>query len=422
MLQILVDVLLLTSAIHLQPPHVAAPYQLVAVKVTGAKRYTADDVVRLSGLVVGKPVSVQDLQPAAERLGASGLFKKLQYRYTTAGRDMTVIFEFEESEWTVPVLFDNLVWFRDDEVLAAVRRDVPSFDGTAPPTEGAPDLIVRSLQKLLESRRIPGRIEFLPQGDLKTGSVRQYLFSVRAPSPRVCTVSVAGASPDAQRALLEAATGVVGSDYSRFYFTSMAQGTLLDVYRRRGHWRASFGQPSVVMAAANCSGVSVTLPVTEGTSYAWERAQWSGNVALSASDLDSLLGMKPGEVADASRIDAGLLRISKAYGKRGHIFATTRPTPRLDDASKRAVFEMALSEGPQFRMGTLQFMGISDADAGKLKGKWKLATGEVFDRSYPDLFVVKEVSAVRRAGEKPAELQMEVDTHNLVVNIRLVFK
>jgi cell division septal protein FtsQ len=90
-----------------QQPAAGATYQLAAVQVAGAKRYSADDVTRLSGLAIGKPVTVAELQPAADRLASSGLFKELRYRYVTAAKQLTVILEFEEADWTVPVIFDN---------------------------------------------------------------------------------------------------------------------------------------------------------------------------------------------------------------------------------------------------------------------------------------------------------------------------
>jgi outer membrane protein assembly factor BamA len=112
-------------------PQPSKAYNLTAVQVKGAKRFKEADVTRLSGLTVGQPVRLADVTAAAERLGASGLFKSLNYRYVTNADGMTVIFEFEEADWTVPVLFDNFVWFSADELTTAVRRDVPSFDGTA---------------------------------------------------------------------------------------------------------------------------------------------------------------------------------------------------------------------------------------------------------------------------------------------------
>ena len=98
------------------------------VDVVGAKRYTAQAVTKAAGLSVGQPITVEGLTKAAERLGQSGLFKSLSFRYVTKADVLSVTFEFEEAEWTVPVTFDNFVWFTDEELRNAVREELPSFD------------------------------------------------------------------------------------------------------------------------------------------------------------------------------------------------------------------------------------------------------------------------------------------------------
>ena len=408
-----------SPAIPAQAPS-AATYQVAAVQVAGAKRYAPGEVAKLSGLNIGAPVTIAELAPVAERLAATGLFKSLKYRYATVGRQITVIFEIEEADWTVPVIFDNLVWFTYDDLIKAVRADVPSFDGTAPPSEAAPDLIVRSLQKLLQSRQLPGQIHFAPQVDLRTNAMG-YLFSVKDPSPKLCALRVNGASALSERELMTAPGAEARGDYSGSYLVSMSNGTLLDMYHRRGHWRAAFSAPSVTLDPA-CTGVTATLNISEGPSFAWERAEWTGHAAINARDLDSLLAMKPGEVADASRIDAGLRRVRSAYKKQGYVLVTTSSTPRLDDTARRAVFEIRVEEGPQFRMGTLEFAGIPAGDAEKLKKKWQLKPGDVFDDSYPGKFQVEEVSQLRREESTRASLESHIDTDQRVVNLRFVFK
>lgn len=403
-----------------QPP--AATYQLEAVKYVGTKRYAPDDVTRLSGLAVGKPIRVADLQPAAEKLAASGLFTTLQYRYAVNGRQMTVTFEIEEAAWTVPVVFDNFVWFTDEELTAAVRREVPSFDGTLPTTEGSASLVTRALGKLLASRQLPGQVGLFPQADLKgkkvDASAMKYLFKVTDPAPKVCSVLVKGASPAIERDLLAAAGSLTGSDYSRFYVKGMSEGTLLDIYHRSGFWRAAFAAPQPAAEGASCPGVSLVLSVNEGPQFAFDKAEWRGNAALSAADLDALLAIPAGKVADGSLIDAGLLRVKKAYAKHGYLMASSRMAPRLDDGAKTAAFEVHVAEGPQFRMGTVEFVGLAPSDAESLSKKWKLAAGDVYDDTYPGEFM-KEIRAARRAG--PSE-QMQLDQERHVVNLRFVFK
>jgi len=400
----------------------AAPssYQLAAVQVTGTKRYTPADVGRLSGLEPGQMVTVERITSGAAHLGTSGLFKSVKFRYVTSAGRVAVIFDVEDAEWTVPVTFDNLVWFSDEEITNAVKADVPTFDGTLPPAEGAPDLVMRSIQKLLESKKISGRAAFQPQTDLVTKKL-SYLFAVQDPAPVLCGLMFPGATPPLERELVEASKAALGQSYSRFYLSSMSAGTLLDVYHRRGHWRAAFRSPAPTIDSPSCKGVSAALSVVEGAVYSFDKAQWAGNGVLQTSELDVLFAMKGGEVADSSKIDEGLRRIHVAYGKKGYLTTSTSAAPRLNDETKRALFDVRVEEGPQFFMGALAFEGLAAADAARLTRMWKLAAGAPYDNSYESDFIFKDVMPLLPRGTKTPTVRESLDSDKHIVNVTITF-
>ncbi len=406
-------------------PQSSKAHNLAAVQVKGAKRFTEADVTRLGGLTVGHPVTVADVTAAADRLGASGLFKSLSYRYVTNVDGMTVIFEFEEADWTVPVLFDNFVWFSADELMAAVRRDVPSFDGTAPPSEGVTELIGRSLGTLLKTRNIAGQVQYTPESDLNRNLLK-HVFSVRSPAPRTCAVHFAGAAALTEQELVQSIRETVGSDYSRLMLGNLARGTLSDLYRQRGFWRATFDEPAATLEdSPTCSGVTVRFVVTEGSAYAFDRVDWSGNTALAPDKLDALFGMKTGEVASITRIDAGIRQLKRAYGDIGFVLAVATFATKLDDAARRAVFLVEIKEGPQFRMGTFDVRGVSEADAAALRAKWQLASGEVFNASYPVKYRFEEIKDLLRRGSlatRKANLGSRLDPDKQIVDMWLSFE
>lgn len=404
------------------PPE--SQFRLSQVEVTGTVRYTEAEVVEISGLNVGQVITVASLARAAERLASTGLFVSVGYRYQTAGGDMNVTLNVEEAAWTQPVVFDNFVWFDDQELLTAVRERVPGFDGTAPTEGGAVQFIAGALQQVLEARRIDGRVEFMSRTNLNTG-VTQYVFRVvdAALPLTTCALNIPGAEAVPETALLDEADSGIGDEYSRAYLTDFSNGTLQRIYRRRGYWRATFGIPSGRLDSA-CGGVSVTLPVTEGPVYTWDGAEWTGNQVIESSDLDAMLGMKPGEVADLSKIEAGLRRVESAYGKIGHLRREATFTPDLDDTELRAVFRFTIDEGPQFHMGTIEFLGVSQDIAARLTQRWRLRVGEVYDDSYLSEFLGEHVGPLDDTGAVPRDRSSEirVDPHTRTVDVRIVFK
>lgn len=408
------------TRVRFETAQAPADVRIASIKVTGIKRYAPADVTRLSGLEIGKPATNADLAAAANALAATGLFNSVKYSYTTAGRQMTVTLDVEEAAWTVPVVFDNFVAIPDQELTAEVRKAVPSFDGTAPVNTGAADFLARALQEILKGRGVPGRVEFGAQADIRKPGSISYVFAVKDPSPKVCALHATGASAIPEKELLEPLASVVGSDYSRLFVTTASNGTLRDMYRRRGHWRAAFAPPSVALDA--CAGVAVTLNVTEGPAFAWERAEWTGNAALPSAALDKALAMKAGDTADATKIETGLRQVRDAYGTQGHIFASASYEPRLDEASRKAVFAFTVEEGPQFRMGRLEFVGLRDSDAEMLAKRFRLKPGDVYDASYVKEYQSKELFPLRTTGGTRAMLETHPDRENRVVNLKVVFK
>ncbi len=126
----------------------------------GAHRLTSADVIGLSGVHVGDLVTAADLKHAAERMVATGLFTGARYHATRDGDSADVIFVIGEAAWTMPVVFDNFVWFTDADIRDAIAKALPTFDGTRSPTRMA-----RSAQSATSCRgcsrraHVDGRIQ-----------------------------------------------------------------------------------------------------------------------------------------------------------------------------------------------------------------------------------------------------------------------
>ena len=402
----------------------APPMELARVELVGAKRFTPAHVTTLSGLTIGKSVTIDELNAAAQRLANTGFFEEVKYRYTLAGRRATVVYELREIPWTIPVSFDNFVWFTKDEIVAALQRELPTFDGTLPKSHEMPDRTVRALQQLLESRKIPGRVEFSPEMQLESSQILQYLFSVKDPAPKLCAVHIGGAQAIPEKELVESLRSGSGPDYSGFSIGNLVKGTLIHMYRRRGYWRASFAPPATALSEADgCSGVALTLSVAEGLQYAFAGVQWAGNTAVPSAQLEAVFGMKPGDLAEIDKVEAGQRAARREYGRQGYLAMRSSYTPRPDDATRRVAFDIQVTEGPQFRMGTFEVIGLPPTDIDALTKKWRLRAGEPYDEEYAREFSIKEVIPLGRGrpkGAKPPQMQTQVDPSARVVNVRIV--
>ncbi len=400
--------------------------RIARIEFEGLHNLTPENVISMTGLKVGDFFSVGALDTAAQHLVDSGLFKNVGYRTRTAGASVTITFQVEELKSNnAPVVFDNFIWFSDEELTATVKRVLPSFTGSVPDTGNTTEQIRQNLQELLVSHKLPGTVEY---SLTETGHV----YRIGGISLPLCTLHFPGAHDVSEEKLGATMKSQTDPNYSREAATAFPQFGLYPLYYELGHLRATFAAPVAKPdTSAQCeNGVDLTIAVNEGLAYAFASSQWSGNQVLAATQLDGALGMKNGEVANGKKFDKGKHEVEKAYGKQGYILAHLNSTPEFDDATKQVTFKIAVNEGPQFHMGAIDFKGFSDTERSALIESWKLKAGDVYDESYLDRFYREDGRAVlsrilqerRTTGNRPAPLDARPKVNRKSLTVDLVIE
>ncbi len=402
---------------------------LGGLEFLGLKRLTRAQVITMSGLKIGQAVDATALDAAAGELLKTGLFRRLSYRVHNAGNQVVVTFQVEESAVSLPVVFENFVWFSNDEIVTAVRKDVIFFNGTSPASGETPDKIAAALQRMLNEKHIAGTVDYLPY---VSKDKQELVFTVKGARIPICSLHFPGASAVSEAELIKAAQPLFKSDYSQKDTTTFVPLNLLPLYRRIGHLRAEFQPPSATLeTGAQCGGgVNVTIPVKEGVSYRWAKSIWDGNDKLTVEDLATALGMNPGDLADGTRIDAGLKNIDKAYGRRGFLTTTIESSADYDDAASLVSYRFKINEGPRYFMGDLIITGLSPNDAADLKSKWTLNSNSVFDESYIDQFrqgplrefVRAMMQRSRTSSRSNVEVEQRPNAQRTTVDVVIAFK
>ena len=423
-------VLILTSFIM---PVTAQQRQTMSrLEFVGLKRLSRDQVVAMSGLKIGQTIDQTILDAAAGELLKSGLFRKLSYRVRILpGNSAAVTFDVEESAISLPVVFENFVWFTDEEIVNAVRKDVPFFDGTAPASGETADKIAAALQRLLTEKKIVGQVDYLPYVDVAKGK-QELLFTVKGARIPVCSLHFPGASAISEADLVKASQELFKSDYSKKDVTIFAPIKLIPLYRHIGRLRAEFQPPTTTLeTSSQCAGgVNVTIPVVEGAAYRWAKSIWDGNDKLTVEELGTALGMNPGDLADGIKIDNGLKNVGKAYGRRGYLTPSIKESLEFDDAASLVTYQFKVNEGPRYFMGDLSITGLAPADADQLKAKWTMGSNAVFDEGYIDEFrqnvlgdFIRGMMQRSRASTRASvEIQEKPNAQRLIVDVVIAFK
>jgi len=410
------------------PDDATAP--LHEVHADGGKLLSEVQVISLAALQPGSQIGKSDLQAAADRLVQSGLFAKVTYSFQTRASGVSVTYHLEDSP-RIPAYFDNIPWYADSELADAIRKRLPFFDGTLPEAGTVVDLAGEALKELLSARGLQVSLEHMviasPIGE---GNVQE--FRIEGAALHIAKLEFSDTSLLASKAVQQHVSEIVGKPYSRMTIDLFLTEAIRPVYLQQGNLRVKLGPPEVRLSGNPNQKlpdqIPVYVPVTPGTVFHWKEVHWTGNTILSEFTLNGLLAVKPGDVADGMRIEAGWDRIHEEYGHHGYLDASTDPLATYDDPAGAVSYAVKVQEGTQYHFGKMVLTGLSPAGERKLHGAWPIAAGDVFDKSKFEEILTKLQSHQEQIfGELPLHYEtvghwLQTDSATGTVDVLLDFK
>jgi len=400
----------------------ASRWTLASIQTVGNQRYSTDQVAQISGLMLRQQISVAEIDGAIARMGQTGLFTGIAYRYAvdrTLG-ELALTFEISEPKWDNQVVFDNFVWFSDADLTSVIEAALPTFDGMLPTADGAITSVIRSLESFLKLNDLPGTV-VIKRHLGGSASASAYVFSVKDSTFPICAVTTTGTTAAMSGDVMTALHGIVGNAYSRSAVASTARSSLTELYWKHGYLAFAVGDPLHTLNG-HCRGVSVVIPVAEGVQYRWGSIGWIGISAAEQRGLDTVLGLSMEAPANIAALESQRTAVGQALGRGGHIEAKVVYRFRLDAAARRAHLTMQVNKGQQFRFGTVEFVNLPPAARESLVNVWTLKEGSAYDGTYLSSFIRDHISDLsRRHNLSSFRPVVTIAPGTTVVNIRIEF-
>ena len=396
-------VFLFSISLHSQSPGSAT---LREIHADGFKRLTEAQIITLTELQIGSQVGRDSLQIAADKLVHSGLFAHVKYDFHTRGDELTVNFHVEENP-LVPAFFDNIPWFDDSELTAAIRKEIPSYDGTLPESGPLVDTATDAIKSLLASHNVDVTVSHqVMQNPIGEGNVQQ--FAIEGASLQISSIEFGDPSLDEDRAIQAHLGELRGKPYSRLAIDIFLTEQVRPGYLKKGHLHLKLGPPQVRLTGAPAeklpAKIPVYIPVVAGPIYHFSGVQWSGNSLLNADALNAALGLKPNDIADGEKILSGWDRVQEEYGRRGYLEAKVEATESFDESAHTVSYQARVTEGVQFKMGTFVLTGVSVAVDRKIHETFPIQQNELFDKS-------KFEDYLSKLQNKPAQVFGDLPVH-----------
>lgn len=393
-------------------------FNLVRVLVTGSQRYQEDDLVRATGLNVNTQVTADDLQNAANYLGNSGAFASVQFLFKPAvgAKGVEADFQVTDAKSYLPAVFENIVWFSDQDLREALHQAVPLFKGDIPNSGTMSDDVSAALRKFLASKGLPSEIAYTMSATFG-GPPTAYKFKVTDANLKVRDVVLLGVARMPPDQLAKVVAPLKDTDYLRSDVAVVLEKNLTPIYQQHGYLK--FAITEIKPKVDEKSQVTVEATLSEGDQYRLAGISWSGNTLISGDELTKHITLKPGSPVDALQLDRDLAQVRKLYGKFGREAVSIKPVSSF--ANDTVSYAFQVTEGDLYHMGKLEIQGVEPEQTRKLEQIWKLAEGQPYDATYVHQFIADTM--VKVPGHRWAWKMFEqIDDPQKTVNVRLQIK
>ncbi len=188
---------------------------------------------------------------------------------------------------------------------------------------------------------------------------------------------------------------------------------LRDAYRRSGYGATSI---SGRIAPLPNGRSDVVFTIVESGKTGIKSINFSGNGVYSSSRLRGLMTssesnflsfIKTSDVYDAERITSDLELVRRFYLKNGYAdFQIVANNSRFDDAQGGWIVDIAVDEGPQYRVGSVSVDSrLRDVDSGALQGYLATSAGDTYNAEAVEKSLVNLTTEVSRRGHAFAQVR-----------------
>jgi outer membrane protein insertion porin family len=390
------------------------PQRLVEnVDVQGNRRNRDEDILYYVQTRAGDPFNQAQVERDFQAILSLGFFDKAESRVLIEDGPrggVNVIFEVKELPVIRDLQFEGLSSVSESDVLKAFRerRVGVSKESIYDPVKA--NNAIRILKELLAAKGHPNATIEIRRDEVSATSVALSFVIKEGDRVRVADIDFDGNKVFSDGKLRDQMRLVKESGLiARFKGTDILDREKLDVDLRliqqymasKGYLQARTGEPRVEGLGKRRTGfflplpflssvdetLRVTIPISEGKIFRIGEIKIEGNSIYSEQVIRSVIGLKPGDVADGKRIGKALYEdLKKVYGQSGFIQYTAEPSPTFKDSPSNANegvvdFVITIDEGKQFTLRRLEFLGNTFTRDNVLRREVLINEGDIWNQT-----------------------------------------
>ena len=197
------------------------------------------------------------------------------------------------------------------------------------------------------------------------------------------------------------------------YFFALPEEPKMKMRDTSHHW------PFFFWSWGHGKAVDITIPVDQGHQYKLGRFNIRGNKLFKTKQLEPILGMKPGDVFDLSKMRKAIDNLTQLYGDFGYINFVATPDPEPNRKKRVINLTLDFDEGHQFFIHRIQFSGNTKTRDKVIRRELLVNEGEMFDTRLWKLSVLRVNQLGFFQPIKKDDYQINQNAKNHTVNIDL---
>ncbi len=343
----------------------------------------AGELLRISGLQQGVPLTKAEIDAALQKLGDSGDFSNLTYTVNKIA--LTIRLTPAPADQAFPLRFANFVWWQPEELLRILEQRVPLFHGTLPLQGNQTGQIEDALVALLNEKGIPdARITAMPSYSSPGGPMEAVALSITSPEILVGQVSFDGVVPVIAEKLTTLSRQLADGNFDLRDVTTSIHSNVQEIFANAGYLDAKMEPPVLAAPRKDIGGYVVDVQVTlhPGNLYRVGAIALHAEPPANEPELRAVLPFKIGDPASSSDLRMALVALARVYGDYSYLRAQASANLEKNVSNATVTYNFTFSPGAQFHLASIDTSALPIDLQQEFTALWHGAPGELVDKNF----------------------------------------
>ena len=367
----------LALALLLALPATAQTITPKTITFTGAPNLPQPDLLALSGIHPGDSLTQPAIEAAMNRMADTGLFADIQFK-TEGPTTLHFVLTPQDTAHMRSIAFTNFPWYAESDLLAALHKQQPLFNGMVPIDGDLKDRITAALEAILkQNQSLTATVRPIanPGGGLNYG--------ITSPPVVVGKLLLQDAKLDSAPSLIDVGSRFADAPYLTGISEESLRKNLSDAYLDLGYLdqtvdpiahatpRIASTEVLVDLTGAAHTGqqyiiTSLTLPKPTGS--------------VTQAELDRAVSLKQGKPTSVTLVKVTQSALEFAYVNKGFLDAVTTVEPAKNSTAHTVAYTYSTAPGAVYKMRNLVFAAsMTSQQQSVLTQAWKLSKGSPYD-------------------------------------------